>query len=29
MLLGFSIIGINYRGYFLTKEGLINGILGY
>jgi len=29
VLLGFSVVKINYRGYFLTKEGLINGVLGY
>jgi len=29
MLLRLSIIGINYKGYFLTKEGLANGVLGY
>jgi len=29
MLLGLFIIGINYKGYFLTKEGLANGVLGY
>jgi hypothetical protein len=29
VLLGLSIIGTNYRGYFLTKEGLISGVLGY
>jgi len=29
VLLGLSIIGINYRDYLLTKEGLANGILGY
>jgi len=29
VLLGLSIIRINYKGYFLTKEGLINGVLGY
>jgi len=29
MLLGLSIIRINYKGYLLTKEGLINSILGY
>jgi hypothetical protein len=29
MLLGLFIIGINYKGYLLTKEGLINSVLGY
>jgi len=29
VLLGLSIIGINYKGYLLTKEGLANGVLGY
>jgi len=29
MLLGLSIVRINYKGYLLTKEGLANGILGY
>jgi len=29
MLLGLFIIGINYKDYLLTKEGLINGVLGY
>jgi len=29
VLLGLSIVGINYKGYLLTKEGLINGVLGY
>jgi hypothetical protein len=29
MLLGLFVIGINYKGYLLTKEGLINGVLGY
>jgi len=29
VLLGFFIVRINYKGYFLTKEGLINGVLGY
>jgi len=29
MLLGLSVIRINYKGYFLTKEGLTNSILGY
>jgi len=29
MLLGSFIIRIDYKGYFLTKEGFINNILGY
>jgi len=29
VLLGLSIVGINYRDYLLTKEGLVNGVLGY
>jgi len=29
MLLGLSVIGINYKGCFLTKEGLANGVLGH
>jgi len=29
MPLGLFVVGINYKGYLLTKEGLINGILGY
>jgi len=29
VLLGLSIIRINYKGYLLTKEGLANGVLGY
>jgi len=29
VLLGLSIIRINYNGYLLTKEGLANGVLGY
>jgi len=29
MLLGLSVVGINYKGHLLTKEGLINGVLGY
>jgi len=29
MLLGLFIIRINYKGYLLTKEGLINSVLGY
>jgi len=29
MLLGLFIVGINYKGYLLTKEGLTNGVLGY
>jgi hypothetical protein len=29
VLLGLFIIRINYKGYLLTKEGLINGVLGY
>jgi len=29
MLLGLSVVRINYKGYLLTKEGLANGILGY
>jgi len=29
MLLGLFIVGINYKGYLLTKEGLANGVLSY
>jgi len=29
MLLGLFIVGINYKGYLLTKEGLANSMLGY
>jgi len=29
MLLGLSVIRINYKGYLLIKEGLINDVLGY
>jgi len=29
VLLGLFIIGINYKGYLLTKEGLASGVLGY
>jgi len=29
MLLGLSVIGINYKGYLLTEEGFANGVLGY
>jgi len=29
VLLGLSVIRINYKGYLLTKEGLVNGMLGY
>jgi len=29
MLLELFIVGINYKGYLLTKEGLANGVLGY
>jgi len=29
VLLGLFIVGINYKGYLLTKEGLVNGVLGY
>jgi hypothetical protein len=29
MLLGLFIVRINYKSYFLTKEGLVNGVLGY
>jgi len=29
MLLGLFIVGINYKGHLLTKEGLVNSILGY
>jgi len=29
VLLGLFVVGINYKGYFLTKEGLTNGVLGY
>jgi len=29
MLLGLSIIRINFRGYLLTKKGLTNDVLGY
>jgi len=29
VLLGLFIIRISYKGYFLTKEGFINNILGY
>jgi len=29
MLLGLFVIGINYKGHLLTKEGLANGVLGY
>jgi len=29
VLLGLSVIRINYKGYLLTKEDLTNGVLGY
>jgi len=29
VFLGLSVIRTNYRGHFLTKEGLASGILGY
>jgi len=29
VLLGLFVVGINYKGYLLTKEGLVNGVLGY
>jgi len=29
VLLGLSVVRTNYRGYFLTKEGLVSGVLGY
>jgi len=29
VLLGLFVVGINYRGYLLTKEGLVSGVLGY
>jgi len=29
VLLGSFVVGINYKGYLLTKEGLANGVLGY
>jgi len=29
VLLGLFIVGINYKGYLLTKKGLVNGVLGY
>jgi len=29
VLLGLFIVGINYKGYLLTKEGPANGVLGY
>jgi len=29
VLLGLFIIGINYKCYLLTKEGLANSVLGY
>jgi len=29
MLLGLFVVGINYKGYLLTKEGLANSVLGY
>jgi len=29
VLLGLFVVGINYKGYLLTKEGFINGVLGY
>jgi hypothetical protein len=29
MLLGSSVVGTNFRGLFLTKGGLISGVLGY
>jgi len=29
VLLGLFIVGINYKGYLLIKEGLTNGVLGY
>jgi len=29
VLLGLFVVGINFKGYFLTKEGFANGVLGY
>jgi len=29
MFLELFIIGINYKGHFLTKKGLVNGVLSY
>jgi len=29
VLLGLFVIRINYKGHLLTKEGLVNGVLGY
>jgi len=29
VLLGLFVVGINYKGYFLIKEDLANGVLGY
>jgi len=29
VLLGLFVVGIDYKGYLLTKESLANGVLGY